>query len=353
MPRFRPETLHRIGCELFEAAGCGPEEARVVVDHLIEANLVGHDSHGVIRFMHYLEGIREGRFQLAAKPKVVRESPCTAVVDAGGALGQVGAIFATQLAMEKAKKQGVATVTLRRTSHIGRVGAYPLMVAGAGMIGQIFVNAGRLGGQVALFGGIGGRLSTNPIAFAAPRRQADPILLDMTTSIVAEGKLRVAINRGGGVPEGWLTDADGHPSTDPRDFRADPPGAILPLGGAAAHKGSGLSVMVEVLGGLLSGEGCVRGEPRFVSNGVLFTVYHIEHFTDLETYYEEMESMVRYLKSSRLQPGVTEILLPGEPESRSAKKRQAEGIELDETTWTSICEEAKALGLDLASPDYA
>lgn len=346
MPRFRPDALRRIGYQFFEAAGCTGEEARDVVDHLVDSNLYGHDSHGVIRFLQYLNGIRKGHFRPTARPKVVRQTACMAVVDADGALGQVGAIFASKLAIEMARRQGLAAVTLRNTSHIGRLGAYPLMAARAGMIGHIFVNAGRYGAQVAPFGGIDGRLATNPIAFAAPRRDAEPILLDMATSVVAEGKLRVAENRRKKVPEGWIIDHDGNPSREPADVKADPPGAILPLGDVAAHKGYGLGVFVEVLGGALSGQGCAAGEDSFVSNGVLFTVYSIEHFVDLETYYEEIESLVKHLKSSRLQPGYKEILLPGEPELQSEERRRVEGIDVEETTWALICKEAQALGLD-------
>jgi uncharacterized oxidoreductase len=267
-------------------------------------------------------------------------------VDAHGALGQVGATFAMNLAIEKARQHGISTVTLRNTSHIGRAGAYPLMAARAGLIGLAFVNAGRLGYQIAPFGGLDGRLSTNPIAFSAPRREDNPILVDMTTSVVAEGKVRVALNQGKQVPEGWLIDAQGNSTTDPKAFKADPPGAILPLGGVVAHKGYSLGFVVELLGGLLSGQGCAAGERTMVSNGVLFTVYHIEHFTNLDTYYDEVEALIRYVKSSRIAPGFKEILAPGEPEFRTAQRKQIEGIDIDETTWATICEEARAFGLD-------
>jgi uncharacterized oxidoreductase len=348
MPIFQPEALRQIGYQLFEAAGCTPEDTRTVVDHLVESNLFGHDSHGVIRFYEYTRAIREGRFKTRGAPEVVRDNPCAAVVDAQGALGQVGGTFAMNLAIEKARQQGVSTVTLRNTSHIGRAGAYPLVAARAGMIGLAFVNAGRLGFQIAPFGGIDGRLSTDPIAFAAPRRHDQPILVDMTTSVVAEGKVRVAINEGRQVPEGWLIDADGNPTTDPMKFKGNPPGAILPLGGVVAHKGYGLGFVVELLGGTLSGQGCAAGERAMISNGVLFTVYHIEHFTDLDTYYDEVDALVGHVKSSRLAPGFKEILAPGEPEFRSAARKQAEGITVDDTTWANICAEGRILGLDPA-----
>jgi uncharacterized oxidoreductase len=332
---------------MFEAAGCSSEDAHTVTDHLIESNLFGHDSHGVIRIHDYIRAIREGRFQAGAKPRILREAPCTAVVDGGGALGQIGAGFAMRLAIQKALEHGVSAVSVRNTSHVGRVGAYPLMAAREGLIALAFANAGRLGYQVAPFGGIDGRLSTNPIAFAAPRRNADPILVDLTTSVVAEGKIRVAINEGKSVPEGWIINHDGHPTTNPKDFKADPPGALLPMGGVVAHKGYGLSFVVELLGGILSGEGCAAGSRQMRSNGVLFTVYHIEHFTDPETYHNEVEGLIRHVTSSRLAPGFTEILVPGEPEFRTAHRREIEGINVDETTWTHITDAAKTLGIDL------
>ena len=350
MPRFTPSELREVGYSLFRAAGCREGDVKAVVDHLVESNLFGHDSHGAIRFYEYARAIREGRFRPAAEPKVVRDHPAVAVVDAGGAMGQVGATFATELAIEKAKHCGVSTVALRNTSHIGRVGAYPLVAARQGFVSQIFVNAGQLGYQIAPFGGIDGRLSTNPLGFSAPPRQADPIMVDMTTSVVAEGKVRVALNRGTQVPEGWLIDADGEPTVEPADFKGDPPGAILPLGGVAAHKGTALSLMVEVLGGALSGLGCAAGSRTMVSNGVFLTVYNIDHFVDREEYFDELERLIAHIGSSRLAPGFDEILMPGEPEFRSAIRVEREGIEVDETTWSTICEEARFVGLELEAP---
>lgn len=345
MPTFSPQVLRDIGYQLFQTAGCREEDSRAVVDHIVESNLFGHPSHGVMRYAEYLRALRERRFKPQATPRIVSDHPCTAVVDANGALGQVGANVATRLAIDKARAQGMAAVGLRNTSHIGRVGAYPLEIARAGLIGSIFVNAGRLGYQIAPFGGIDGRLSTNPLAFAAPRRQADPILIDMTTSMAAEGKIRVAINQGKSLPEGWIIDSEGRPTTDPHDFKDDPPGAILPLGGPVGHKGYGLSIMVEILGGALSGEGCAAGERVMSSNGVLVTAYRIEDFCDLDRYYDEVDSLIAHVKSSRLAEGFNEILAPGEPEFRSARRTEAEGITVDDNTWAQVCEEARRIGL--------
>ena len=346
MPTFTPNTLREIGYELFEAAGCRETDARAVVDHLVESSLFGHDSHGAIRFFEYARSIREGRFNATASPKVVQEHACAAVVDGGGAMGQVGATLATNLAMEKAREHGVASVTLRNTSHVGRAGAYPLMAAREGMLGLIFVNAGREGYKVAPYGGIEGRLSTDPIGFAAPRREADPVLVDMTTSVVADGKIRVAINQGKPIPEGWGIDSEGNPTTDPKRVRLDPMGALLPLGGVVAYKGTALTLMVEILGGALSGEGCASPAREMVSNGVCLTVYHIEHFREIEAFYQELEDLIAHIKSARTAPGVDEILLPGEPEFRCAEQRGRDGIEVDGTTWEAICGEAQEHGVD-------
>lgn len=346
MPQFAPQKLREIGYELFDALGCRKEDAKAAVDHLVESNLFGHDSHGAIRFYEYARAIREGRFKPDAKPTIVKDHPAAAVVDAGNALGQVGATFATELAIQKAKEYGVGSVALRNTSHIGRVGAYPLIAAREGFVGQIFVNAGSLGYQIAPFGGIDGKLSTNPLAFAAPRRNHEPLLVDMTTSVVAEGKIRVALNRGDRLPDGWVIDHDGNPTNDPSDFSEEPYGAILPLGGVVAHKGTALSLMVEVLGGLLSGLGCASGSRTMISNGVFLNVYNIEHFADMDEYYDEFESLIAHVKSSRLREGVSEILIPGEPEFRCAAVREKEGIELDDTTWSRIEEEARLAGID-------
>jgi uncharacterized oxidoreductase len=338
--------MRRIGQEFFLALGCRPHDARIVTDHLVQSNLYGHESHGLLRMYEYALAVSEGRMKPQATPEIVQEHACTAVVDANYGFGQVGAALATELAIEKAQKYGMASVSLRKASHIGRAGAYPIAMAQAGLMGVVYVNSGRLGVQVAPFGGIDGRLSTNPLAFAAPRRNDPPIMVDMTTCTVADGKIRVATNLGKPLPEGWIVDAEGNPSTDPQDYWDEPRGAILPLGGPLSHKGYALSMMMELLAGGLSGHGMSRGDRRMPSNGALFTAYEIGHFADMEFYYDEVEAMVRHVKSSRTAEGVDEILLPGEPEFRNERERAQAGIPIDPTTWEKLCASAREIGLD-------
>ena len=313
---------------------------------LVQSNLYGHDSHGVLRLYEYARAVNEGRVNPLGSPEIVREHACTAVVDAHDGFGQVGAVLATNLAIQKARQYGLASVSLRRASHIGRAGAYPIMIAQAGLIGVAFVNSGRMGLQVAPFGGIDGRLGTNPLAFAAPRRADPPVMVDMTTCTVADGKIRVATNLGKPLPEGWIIDAAGRPSTDPQVYWDEPRGAILPLGGPLGHKGYALSMMMELCAGGLSGQGMSSGDMRSRGNGVLFTVYDIAHFGDLEAYYDEVEALVRHVKSSRTAPGVAEVLVPGEPEFHTERERAQSGIPIDETTWGKICDSARDVGLD-------
>ncbi|MEE2658235.1 MAG: Ldh family oxidoreductase [Candidatus Latescibacterota bacterium] len=346
MPRFSPDTLTEVGVSLFTACGCSAEDAHTVTEHLVESSLFGHDSHGTLRFYEYVEQIRDGIFAPQGTPKVVQERGVTAVIDGGGTMGQIGGRFAVEVAAAKARELGVASIGLRNCAHLGRIGAYPLALARQGLVGLAFVNAGRLGRQIAPYGGLDGKLSTNPVAFAAPRSGHDPILVDMTTSVVAEGKVRVYSNRGDHLPEGWIIDRDGEPSTDPADYLGEDGGAILPLGGVVAYKGYCLSMIVEIFGGIFSGQGTAAGDRIMQSNGLLLTAYDPSFFAVYSDYQREMEGLVAHVLSSRVDPRIGEIKLPGEPEFRSERERRAQGIPIDDTTWARICERARELGLN-------
>lgn len=345
MPRIDHKSLRQVGYQIFEAVGCSEADARIVADHLVESSLYGHDSHGFLRFYEYPTQVERCGWNPAGVPRIIDERPCTAVVDGDGAMGQVGGKFATEVAIRKAREHGIATVTLRNSAHVCRAGAYPLMAAEENMVAIMFVNGGRLGCQVVPHGGLDPKMCTNPISFAAPRRDARPILVDMATSMVADGKIRVARNAGRDVPDGWLIDHEGEPTNDPNVF-TERRGSLLPLGGAAQHKGYCLNFIVELLGGAVGGQGVADGATYLASNGVLITVYSIEHFTDLQTYYDEVEILVNNVMSSRVDPQYGEILLPGDPEYRSAEQRGRDGIPIDDVTWSEIIKCGETLGLD-------
>ena len=221
--------------------------------HQIKANLVGHDSHGVIHIPEYCERIDKGHIVPGAPFDVVSETDSTAVIDGNWGFGFVVTEKATKMAIEKAKSTGVATLTVRRQSHIGRLGDYATMALNSDMIGLITADSGAGPKAVAPFGGKARRLGTNPICIGVPSDLDGPVVLDMATSAVAAGKISLARNRGEQVPLGWIVDKDGNPTTDPNDYYAG--GAILPVGADQGHKGYGLSFMVEMFSGLFTGLG--------------------------------------------------------------------------------------------------
>jgi uncharacterized oxidoreductase len=336
MPIFTAEELTEICFSVFRAMGVSDAEAELVAQSMVEANLAGHDSHGVIHLPKYVREIENGLIQPGAEIQVRRESPSMATLDGGWGFGPVIAVHAVKLAALKAKATDVATVTAYRCNEVGRLGGYALIAAKEDMIGLLTVNDHGGGQCVAPYGGVEGRLSTNPMACAIPVAGRDPILLDMSTSVVASGKLRVKRNRQEALPEGWIIDANGNPSINVADFYGTPPGLLLPFGGVAAHKGFGLSVVVDILSGALSGAGCSRAGETRVGNGLFVTVINIASFTDLSAFHAEVNRFIGYVKSTKRLPGVEEILMPGERGFREERGRRQEGVFIDENIWAEI-----------------
>ena len=238
MPKIAAERLTEIGQALFEAAGAPRAEAELVMRHIVAANLVGHDSHGVIQIPTYIERIKVGHIVPGAPWTIVQESPTTTVVDGHWGFGYVANERAMRLTIEKAKSANVAAATVFRQGHIGRVASYTLMAAREGMIGIATADSGRSPKAVAPFGGREARLGTNPISIAMPSDLDGPLYLDMATSAAAAGKIALAVARNEPVPDGWVIGSDGRPTNDPRQLRQG--GALLPLGGPeGGYKGTG------------------------------------------------------------------------------------------------------------------
>ena len=347
MPVFSPSSLTETTASIFAAAGMRADEARVVAELLVEANLVGHDSHGVIRIPQYLGQVEAGDIAPDAVVEIVREAPTLAVLDAHWGFGQVAMSRGVDLGLEKARATGMAAISVRRANHIGRLGSYVERVAEAGAVALLFVNGAPVC-RMAPWGGREARHGTNPIAMAFPSPNGPPLVLDMTTSAVAEGKVRVQRNRGAPVPDGWLLDADGQPTNDPNALYADPPGTILPLGGSLGHKGYGLNVAVELLAGALAGAGCI-GQDRQFRNGALLLVLDVEQLVGLDAYGAEADAYCAFVKSAATAPGVDAILLPGEIERAVQQQRRAEGVFVEEETWAQIAASAQAVGVELAA----
>jgi uncharacterized oxidoreductase len=207
------------------------------------------------------------------------------------------------------------------------------------------VNAGGGGQSVVPFGGAARRLATNPLSIAAPSGREYPLLLDFATSMAPEGKIRDYARRRAELPPGWIIDAAGRPSTDPRDFYGPPAGALLPLGGAAGYKGFGLAFMIDILAGALSGAGCCRDESVPPRDGLLLMALDVEHFGG-ESTYEEIAQLVDYVKSCPAAPGFEEVFVPGEIEYRRTEQRREHGVPIDDTTW----QELRAIAMELGIP---
>ncbi len=338
------DVLKAFVAEIFAGAGCAPPEDRAIADRLVESNLVGHDSHGVIRVSDYVRFLGRGQVKANQQVEVVVDFPSVLALDGRQGFGQSIGEKAMRLGIERAKSTGMVAVTLRNCGHLGRIGDWPEIVAAAGLVSLHFVNTSGFGLLVAPFGGIDRRLSANPIAAGVPRRGAPPIILDISTCSIAEGKIKVARNRGRQLPEHCVIDHDGRPTTDPKQFYADPPGALLPFGG---HKGYGLSVITELLAGALAGGGC--SNPRnnaYLSNGMLSLIMAPGIFGPRDSFDDEVEQFVAFLKSSRRAEGVDEVLLPGEIEQRTCAARLVHGLDIEEVTWSALVHTARAVGVD-------
>lgn len=342
MPTIPTDRLEDLATRIFAALGAPDADARWVATLLVRANLRGHDSHGVIRIPQYVTSVRKGETNLRPVMRILNETPTTAVLDGDLGLGQVVARRATEIALEKAAREGLAAVGVQGSNHVGRLADYVEMAAARGFVGLCWTNAATAV-SVVPHGGLGRRLSTNPLAAAVPGPDgAVALSVDLATSVVAEGKVRVRRNRREPLPEGWAIDAAGRPVTDPVAFYGPPRAGLLPMAG---HKGTALSLVVEVMAGILSGAGAISATPGPARNGVLLLLVEIERFLPLAEFTRQVTDLVGFVKSSEPAPGVAEVLVPGEPEARSEAARRASGIPVEEETWRQIDEIATELGV--------
>jgi len=346
MPRFSADRLQRIGQALLVAAGTPPDEADIVMQHSIDANLAGHDSHGIIQIPTYIDRIKAKHIVPGAEFTVVQESPTTTVIDGHWGFGYVQTERAMRMTIDKANAANVAAATVFRQGHIGRLASYPLMAAAEDMIGLITADSGRSAKQVVPFGGREARLGTNPLSVAIPSDLPGPLFLDMATSAVAAGKISLASSRGEQVPLGWIVDKDGQPTTDPSALRDG--GALLPLGGSEGYKGSGLASIVEILCGLLTGLG-FGIDPTFRHNdGCFIAVFKVAAFRPLADFKRQVREFAEYLQSTPpTQPG-GRVYYPGEIEYEREQDRRANGIEGEDATWQKLEVLAREYAVDLS-----
>jgi LDH2 family malate/lactate/ureidoglycolate dehydrogenase len=296
----------------------------------------------VIAIPTYIDRIGKGHIVPGAKMEIRQETPTTTVIDGNWGFGFVVAEKAAQITIEKAKKSNVAAATILRQSHVGRVGAYPIMAAREGLIAIMTADSGRSPKAVAPFGGREARLGTNPICIAIPSDLDGPFVLDMATSGVAVGKIKLAQAKGTKIPEGWMVDKDGKATTDPFDY--DKGGVLLPLGGSEGFKGSGLSAMVEVLSAVLPGLGFGVDPTGRHNDGCFLAMFNVEAFRPLKQFKAEVTEFARYLKATPPAQGYTEVMYPGEVEHIREQERRKSGVEVDNKTWNAFTDLAAKYG---------
>jgi uncharacterized oxidoreductase len=340
------QELRTIAGRIFEAGRSTPEEARIVADHLVEANLRGHDSHGIGMIPRYIYNLHRGTVSPNEKGHIASESGALVVYDGARGYGQVVAREATLVAIERARAGGVAVMALRNAHHIGRVGTYGEICAEAGLVSVSFVNVHGHTPLVAPHRGSDARLSTNPVCVAVPAADPGrPIILDMATSRVAMGKVRVAKNKGEKMKPGHLIDAKGQPTNDPGVMFQEPKGALLPF---AEHKGYALAFICDLLAGAVGGGGTLKKDNQAqdtITNCMLSFVIDPARLVDRNWLMDEIATITRTVTASPPQKADEPVLIPGDPERISRAQRMKEGVPLDAETWREIQEAGKSLGI--------
>lgn len=346
MPIVLSDKLHQLTMAICRGVGSSEREAELVANHLVAANLAGHDSHGVGMLPLYVHCWTEDNLQPNQHADVVSDKGPILVIDGQRGFGQVIAFEAMELGMTRAKEQGAAIVALRNSFHIGRIGYWSELCAKNGFASMHYVNVVDNNPIVAMHGAAEPVLSTNPYSAAMPDQDGSPlVLLDMATSKIAMGKARVAKNKGVPVPEGSLIDGEGRPTTDAGTMFPERLGALVAMG---EHKGSGLALICELFAGALTGGHTAQpGHPRTggAVNNMLSIIIDPGAIGDADACRQEARAMVDYARAAKRREGFDEILMPGEPEAIQRKQRLEKGVDVDETSWQEILAAAETAGV--------
>ncbi len=349
MNLINSNSLANLGCAIFQATGSEKAEATIISNHLVEANLAGHDSHGIVRIAKYVHWQRRGEVLPNQHIKVVRDKGAALLIDGQFGYGQVIGLEAMQMLIDRVKNTGFAVAAIRNSAHLGRIGAWAEQLANAGFPSFHFVNTSGYGILVAPHGGSDRRLSANPVAAGTPSANG-PLVLDIATSVIAEGKIQMMRNKHQLLPPGSVIDGNGKPTTDPDSFYADPPGAILPFGG---HKGSGLSFFCEVLAGSLTGGFASNSKSptagRLVNN-MLSIAFDPAYFSGTDFFASDIEQLIKWTTASPPLDPENPVILPGELEDRIRAERRVSGIPVDPETWAQV--ESAALEVGVNTSNY-
>lgn len=345
MDLYDASELRQFAFDIFLTSGSNPDESKLIADHLVDSNLVGHDSHGVVRIRKYIDWAKRGMVLPNRHSEVVVDRGASLLIDGNFGYGQVIGKEAMTSAYERAKQNGFSLVAIRNSGHLGRIGAWAELLADEGLASFHFVNTSGFGILVAPHGGSDRRFSANPLAAGAPVPNGAPIILDIATSVIAEGKIYLAKNKRERLDPGQILDGTGKPTTDPEKFYAEPPGSIFPFGG---HKGSGLSLFCEILAGSLTGgfssHPSTPTAGRLVNN-MLSLIFDPAAFGGNDFFRADITRLVQWAKESPPLVHGGKVLMPGEIELATKKQREAAGIPIDNESWSQILETAQSLGV--------
>ena len=334
--------LEEFSRTIFAAIGCDNTEARTISRLLVRANLTGHDSHGVIRISQYIEFWRKGDVIPNQTASVIFENETITLFHGNKGFGQTIGNQVIDEGIRKASKSGIAMVSVGNVGHLGRIGDWTEKAAKAGQASLHFVNTSGASTLVAPFGGTNGRYATNPISIGIPKKNGDPLIFDAATSKLAEGKVKVALNKNTELPPDTLLDANGTPTSDPAALYTEPPGALMPMGG---YKGSGLAIMTDLLAGAIGGGGCHAPGVTALSNGMLSILLDPDVFADRDYVDSETSRFADWVSQSTPADLERPVQLPGEPERKTEHERRKNGITLDDNTWQQIVSTAENLGI--------
>lgn len=327
--KVKPERLKEVVHSILKGLAASDEEAALVAESLVRAEMRGIDTHGVYFLKPLSERVEAGMIHLPTKLEVSADQDATALIDGQNGLGQTAAYRAMKMSIQKAKKFGIGLTLVRNTNHIGILAFYSLLATEEGMVGMIMSNAAP---SMAPWGGVEPSLGTNPLSIAIPRDLEGPVVLDMSSSVVARGKIRRAERMNEKIPLGWALDEAGVPTTDPQ---AALRGTLVPIGGP---KGYGLALMIDVLAGVLSGSNYGPNVKTFhqllgpTGVGVFSMAIDIGRFVPLHEFRRLVQSYTTSIKETKKAEGVSRIYLPGERKSEKEKKSLTEGIELNPAT---------------------
>ncbi len=348
---FQAAPLRATVAAIIQGAGSSAQEAKVVADNLVLANLSGHDSHGVGMVPRYVDAVLEGGLKPNSSVQVKLDGGSLLALDGQRGYGQVVGEQAMTLAIQRAQETGSCVMALANAHHLGRIGHFAEMAVARGLVSIHFVNV-QSRPVVAPFGGGDGRYGTNPFTVGIPLAGREPFVLDFATSRVAQGKMRVAHNEGRQVEPGLLIDEKGRPTTNPGVVVVPQPGgmfgALLAFG---EHKGYGMAVACELLGGALTGSGTWHrpaDNHRSVINGMFTIVVDPRKLGTQASFESEALAFVDWLKQSPPAPGGEGVLLAGEPERRARRERETQGFAIDDQTWAEIVAAGGKVGARVA-----